>query len=205
MHRRHLSFIAAGLVAAALPLGAQVGVAVLAPAPNVDTSVTLNHVDSVFVRGNLNQGNVLDRLWSLDLDADDRLSGEELPERMLPLLKRADHDTDGFLNADEIAALVKDAQGPRPSNPGFRIKAVSLADVVSDLRLPPSKRERALAMVKNYAVPRNVNNPDSLGEYELVGRLRELLDDEEYENFLAAAARTKNRAQFTLITSDVVR
>jgi hypothetical protein len=140
---------------------------------------------------------VVNRIWSFDIDGDDRISSEELPERMHSLLARADRNGDGFLNEDEVSTLVRDVQAPNGSSLGpARNKTITLADVVSDLRLPQPKHDLALAMVKNYAVPRNINNPESLGVYELLGRLRELLDAEEYENFAAAAARVPGNRNF---------
>ena len=174
------------LVATVAPAAAQVEITVVGQAPLVDTSFRPS--GSVVFPGS--DAEVLNRLWSFDLDGDDRISSEELPERMQPLMARADQNADGFLNEAELTTMVRLASTTTGAGRFFvRAKAFTLADVVSDLRLPQPKHDAALAMVKNYSVPRNVNNPQSLGEYELLGRLRELLDDEEYENFAAAAAR----------------
>lgn len=135
---------------------------------------------------------VVNRILSFDTDGDDRVTGHELPERMQSVVGRADQDGDRFLTAHEIEQFVRDAPaGLRTDTFSFRVQPLGLADVVHDLRLPAPKHERALALVTGITVPRNVNDPRRV---ELYARMRELLDDEEYENFVAAAARVRSSA-----------
>jgi hypothetical protein len=164
---------------------------ITAAAPQVDTSSRID-TDVVVFTGNANPDGVLNRLRSFDRDGDDRLSSEELPERMQSLMKRADQNADGFLNAEEIVKVVKASTADQINSGSFRSKTATLADVVNDLKLPQPKHDRAIALAKNYAVPWDVNSPHSLAEFDLVSRLRELMDTEEYENFVAAARRIKN-------------
>lgn len=193
MRARRFAITVAMLVTGVIPAAAQTEATVGAPAPTVETS-SRPETDFVFFAGHGNDpADVLNRLWSFDVDGDDRLSRDELPERMQALLTRADQDGDGVLNSDEVVKAVKEALTADHNDSGsITIKTIALASVVSDLRLPQPKRERALALVKNYAIPPELNNPRSLAEYDLLGRLRELLDAEEYENFSAAATRMKN-------------
>jgi hypothetical protein len=50
--------------------------------------------------------------------------------------------------------------------------------------------EPALAIVSRHKLPRNVNEATSSG---LFAEMKALLDDEEYENFVAATARLSRR------------
>jgi cytochrome c peroxidase len=129
---------------------------------------------------------VIARLVSFDADADRRISPGELPERMQGHVTRGDRNSDAALDSNEIRFLVNAASserthvsfGPHPSE--------GLPGVVKDLRLAPAKHATALAIVSALEVPGNGNHPAGNGIY---GRMKALLDDEEYENFVAAAAR----------------
>jgi hypothetical protein len=66
-----------------------------------------------------------------------------------------------------------------------------LPDVIKDLKLPPAKQGPALAIVNLYKLPDSVNG---MANRDLYREMRALLDDEEYENFVAAAARRSRRA-----------
>ena len=148
-------------------------------------------------------GDVVNRILSFDADDDDRVTRDELPERMQGLVGRGDHDGDGFLNAQEVEALV-DHTSPDLRRRVFSLqgKPFGLADVVSDLKLPQPTHDLAMALVKALGAPRNVNDPASIDLPTLHARMRELLDAEEYENFVAAAARVNNR---TIVRGITVR
>ena len=135
---------------------------------------------------------VIERLISFDANSDHRISRDELPERMQELVARGDRNADAALDSDEIRALVNAAasQGRRVS---FRAQpSEGLPGVIKDLKLTPTKHERALAALSAYKLPRTVD--DSTGS-DLYKEMRTLLDDEEYENFVAAAARLTRRPQ----------
>jgi hypothetical protein len=138
---------------------------------------------------------VVERLRSFDADADARVSTGELPERMQGLVARGDKNADGALDSREVAALVKEASsGPR----SVSVRSVSsdgLPGVLSDLKLPPEKHAPALAIVQVLKLPRNGNDPAA---DPLLKDLKALLDEEEYENFLAAAARLSTSGDFSL-------
>ena len=136
---------------------------------------------------------VVDRIMSFDANRDDRIGRDELPERMEGLVSRGDKNQDGFLTTDEVVALV----GTRPTlpRPPFVVRdRGTLADVIADLKLPASTHNRALAIVTG---PRNVHDPANV---DLDAEMRELLDDEDYENFVAAAARLRSQG---IISGDV--
>jgi len=138
-------------------------------------------------------GDVVNRILSFDADDDQRVTSDELPERMHDLFGQGDRDGDGVLTADEVEALV-DVTPPDPRTRAFSLqgKPFGLADVVSDLKLPQPKHEAAMALVNAHRIPRNVNDPASLDTQMLHARMREVLDAEEYENFVAAAARVRD-------------
>jgi len=145
-----------------------------------------------------NPGNVVNRVLSFDVDGDGRVSADELPERMQHVIARGDQDGDGFVTGAEVRNLSERMPFARTFVSSVQTKPFSLVDVITDLRLPQPKRDRALELVKGYSVPRNVNNPGSLDRAELDARLRELLDGEEFENFQAAAARMNTIQRFTV-------
>ena len=134
---------------------------------------------------------VIERLVSFDVNADDRLSRDELPERMQGLVARGDRNADAALDLDEIRTLVNAASSGR-TRVSFRPQSSEgLPGVIRDLKLPPAKHLRALAIVGPHKPPQNANDPASSA---LLGEMRALLDDEEYENFLAAATRLSRSA-----------
>ena len=129
---------------------------------------------------------VIERLVSFDVNADGRISRNELPERMDGLVARGDRNADAALDSDEIRALVNAASSP-PARVSFRPQSSEgLPGVIRDLKLPQVKQLRALVIVGAHQPPRTVNDPASSA---LLGEMKALLDDEEYGNFVAAATR----------------
>jgi hypothetical protein len=140
---------------------------------------------------------VIERLMSLDVNADGRVSRDELPERMQRLVVDGDKNADAALDSVEIRALVN-AAAPERHRLSFRSQpSEGLPGVISDLKLPPEKHQRALAIVKDQRPPRNINDPASSA---LFGEMKALLDDEEYENFVAAATRLSRSADIRFRT-----
>jgi hypothetical protein len=128
---------------------------------------------------------VIERLESFDANADHRISRDELPERMQGLVARGDRNADAALDSDEIHGLLDATLGH--TRVSFRPQSSEgLPGVISDLKLPPAKHARALAIVSAHRVPGNVKGPASK---EFHAEMSALLDKEEYENFVAAAAR----------------
>lgn len=141
---------------------------------------------------------VIERLMSFDANSDHRISRDELPERMQEVVARGDRNADAALDSDEIRALVTAASSQRVRG-SFRSQASEgLPGVINDLTLPPVKHARAIAVLSAYKLPRTIN--DSTGS-DLYGELSALLDDEEYENFVAAGARLSRSPQLRMNTS----
>lgn len=135
---------------------------------------------------------VIERLLSFDANKDHRITRDELPERMQALIARGDRNADAALDVDEIRAIVNSASSDR-TRVAFRFQpSDGLAGVISDLKLSPAKREQALATLSAHKPPPNVKAP--VGG-ELYKAMRLVLDDEEYENFVAAAERLSRTAQ----------
>ena len=136
---------------------------------------------------------VIDRLTSFDANKDRVISRDELPERMQELVVRGDRNADGALDSDEIRGLVDTATSQR-RRVSFRAQpSDGLPGVISDLKLAPEKHTRALALVSAHNLPANVKGPEDTDLYK---ELKALLDAEEYENFVAAAARLSRGPQF---------
>ena len=131
---------------------------------------------------------VIERLMSFDSDKNFRLSREELPERMQGLFARGDNNADATLDVTEISDLVRVASSER-TRVSFRHQPFEgLPGVIKDLKLTPEKHAVALAIV-SHILPRNVKDPAG----SVYREMRALLDDEEYENFVAAATRLSRR------------
>ena len=129
---------------------------------------------------------MIEPLASFDGNADYRISRVELPERMQGLVARGDRNADAALDSDEIRALVNAADSERVRVAVRGHSSEGLPGVIKDLKLTPAKYAGALAVISGQTLSRNINNPT--GNHLYTG-MRALLDDEEYENFVAAAAR----------------
>lgn len=139
-----------------------------------------------------NHTSVVDRIWSFDANGDKRIARDELPERMQGKVSLGDKNQDGVLTRDEVIALVD------PRSPVRRIQrfsarsAASLPEIIADLKLPRVLHQQAMEIVKEHTVPHTISDPAS---DELYAAMRTLLDDEDYENFVAAAARLRNTSR----------
>jgi cytochrome c peroxidase len=137
---------------------------------------------------------MVERLVSFDGNADHRISREELPERMQAFIARGDKNADAALDLDEIRSLMIAASSAR-IRPSLRSRSPltessdGLLTVIQDLKLPPEKLALAFAIVSRA----NLVLTDDLTNKEADGEMRALLDDEEYENFAAAAARVSKQ------------
>jgi hypothetical protein len=149
---------------------------------------------------------VIERVMSFDANKDGRISRDELPERMQELIARGDTNADAALDSTEVRALVTAASSERvrvafslPASEGF-------PGVIKDLKLPPDKHERALVIVSAYKLAPTINHNNGATGSDAYREMRVLLDDEEYENFLAAASRLSRSPQFRTGTgSGIVR
>ena len=187
------SLFVMALLGSVATAAAQTEITVVGKAPLIDS---LSSCCVVVIAGAM-PNDVVNRIRSFDVNRDNQITPDELPDRMHHLIRLADHNGDGVLTWNEVTRQVDAAfitQRASPSGSPTAAKATTLADVVSDLRLEQPRHDLVMALVNNYKVPRNVNI--NLSEVDLLNGLRELLHQEEYENFLAAAARIRNGPQF---------
>ena len=111
---------------------------------------------------------------------------------MQGLIARGDTNADAALDVGEIRALVTAASFER-TRVFFRPRQFDgLPGVISDMKLSPEKQERALGIVATHNPLRSAN--EAIGR-EIYEAMKSLLDDEEYENFVAAATRLSKTAQ----------
>jgi hypothetical protein len=143
-----------------------------------------------------NHTTVVARILSFDANGDLRIARDELPERMQGLVSRGDSNQDGFLARAEVIALVSQAVArDRTHLPtireGFAVRRpANLAEIIGDLKLPPEIHDRALEILKEHGASRTVG--DLASDERFAAAMRQLLDEEDYENFAAAAARRRN-------------
>ncbi len=134
------------------------------------------------------------RLMSFDRNADHRISRDELPERMQGIVARGDKNADAALDVDEIRSLMIAASsargriGLRP-RPPHTDSIDGLPGVIQDLKLPPRKHALAWAIVNRSELGRSADLRNS----EVPAEIRVVLNDHEYKNFAAAAARVSQR------------
>jgi hypothetical protein len=173
-------FTSAMLVAAAVP--AQTPVRVFTPV------LVESPVPEIVHRPG--PSDVVGRIHSFDRNGDTRISRDELPDRMHALLQLHDEDGDGVLSASEVVGAARDASRGTAAAAAFRNTTATLADIVADLRLPQPRHDAAMTLAGNHRLPLNTNTLDRDGE-ELYRSMRDLLNDEEFENFVAGVKRVK--------------
>jgi len=177
--------------------------AALAQRENVRPAVLIQATPTDFVAPARSPLAVIERLLSFDANKDQRITRDELPERMQALIARGDKNGDAALDADEIRAAVNTASSDRTRVPVRFRPSDGLPGVITDLKLPPIKREQALAILSAHMAPPNVKVDEPSGDVSKA--MKSLLDDEEYENFAAAAARLSRTAQITMGSGDGIR
>jgi hypothetical protein len=166
-----------------------------APAPR--RAVLITEMPAAGMPGRRSPVAVLERLASFDANGDRRISRDELPERMQGLIERGDKNADALLDAAEIEALVTAAAAER-TRFSFRAPSMDgLAGVVNDLKLPPPQHERALAIVAGHKLPPGI----SRAPLELYQEMKALLDEEDYDNFVAATERLMKHPQTRVFIS----
>jgi hypothetical protein len=196
--RPHSAFALAIICAAATWASAQVRV--VAPARPVAVPTFRVSVEAVVAH-----------VLKFDGDGDGRVRAGELPERMIPLIGRGDRNGDQALDADEVAAVVRNplplgrgrlpvvrvtsgqgvpsgqgADGPRrPAPPGPEA-------LVRELKLPASRTEAAVAVLAKRkptgpALPGGLQARDV--DEATLRKLAGIMTNEELADFKAALAR----------------
>jgi hypothetical protein len=171
------------------------------PGPRPAVLITETPPVVPFVRPVTSPAVMIKRLESFDLNADGRVSHDELPERMQRLVALGDKNADALLDSDEIRALVNAASAELHRLTFRNETSEGLPGVINDLKLPAAKHMHALAIVGLYQSPSDVKAPASSA---LFGEMKKLLDDEEYENFVAATTRLSKGRDLRFRTGGVV-
>jgi hypothetical protein len=157
---------------------------------------------------------IVERIMAFDKNKDGKVTKDELPERMHHLIALGDTNKDGALDRDEIKKLASHATapgglgvrggtrggfggggfgvrgdiriGPGPG-PGPGLGAIE--GVVDDLKLPGKKKDQALAAVKAHE--ENVRKLMDQARAELLQKMKEILSEEEFQDFKAALDRPR--------------
>jgi hypothetical protein len=129
---------------------------------------------------------MIQRLESFDSDENHRISRQELPERMQAMFSRADANADAALDSKEIRGLVDAAESRHKPVPCVAHPTEGLPGVINDLKLTPDKYANALAIVNAAQLSPLIDQSTAAN---VRAKMRQVLDDGEYESFVAAAAR----------------
>jgi hypothetical protein len=166
---------------------------------------------------------MVERLMAFDKNKDGKVTRDELPERMHHLIEMGDTNKDGALDRDEIRALATRLAaapggfgGPFPKGPGpgvaggfggggtkkgfgaggaIQIGGEAVAGVVDDLKLPPQKRDQAMAAVTAHQ--EHVRKLMDQARAELLEKMKEILSEEELKDFQAALDRPRGVTFFS--------
>ena len=149
---------------------------------------------------------VVAHVLKFDVNADGRVRVSELPDRMIPLIGRGDRNGDQALDADEVAAVVRN---PLPQGRGRIVITPVRTDqrtepfrrpppggpegLIRDLKLPSARAEAALAALAK----RKATGPSLAGlvardvDDATLRKLAGILTSEEFADFKAALARQR--------------
>jgi hypothetical protein len=164
---------------------------------------------------------IVERIMSFDQDKKGKVTRDDLPERMQFLIDRGDTNKDGALDKEEIRNLatklapalggladrdqVRVGKGGRPNGfsagsrpvPGgsarfgidFGPDTNVMERVVDDLKLSGGKKDLAMAAVKAHQD--SVRKLMDQARAELLQKMKEILSEEELNDFKAALVRPR--------------
>jgi hypothetical protein len=194
MHTSHSRSVFALAIVCAAATWVSAQVRVVAPARPVTVPTFRVSVETVVAH-----------VFTFDIDGDGRVRAGELPERMVPLIGRGDGNGDQALDADEVAAVVRN---PIPQGRGRIVSTPVRTDqrtepfrrpppggpegLISDLKLPPARAEAAVAILAKRkptgpALPGGLQARDV--DEATLRKLAGILTSEELADFKAALAR----------------
>ena len=138
---------------------------------------------------------VVARLIAFDKNKDGKITKDELPERMQFLIDLGDTNKDGALDRDEIKKLATSrATSRRRVGPDFA--PLGIGRIVDDLKLSGNKKDRAMAAVKAHE--EKVRKLTEQARAELLGKMKEILSEDEWKDFKAALDRPTRGATVIL-------
>ena len=145
--------------------------------------------------GGLGVDDVVARLMAFDKNKDGKITRDELPERMQFLIDLGDTNKDGALDRDEIKKLATSrATSRRRVGPDFA--PLGIERIVDDLKLSGNKKDRAIAAVKAHE--EKVRKLTEQARAELLGKMKEILSEDEWKDFKAALDRPTRGATVIL-------
>jgi hypothetical protein len=166
---------------------------------------------------------IVEWIMSFDKNKDGKVTKDELPERMHHLIELGDTNKDGALDKDEVRQLatrlaanpgrfgggpVRVGVGPGPGARGgidfdFRSGPDAVEAVVDDLKLSGKKKEQAMAVVKVHQ--ENLRRLTKQARAELLQKMKEVLSEEEFNDFKAALDRPRGVTAFSAGPADGLR
>jgi hypothetical protein len=170
---------------------------------------------------------VVERVMAFDKNKDGKVTRDELPERMHHLIGLGDTNKDGALDKDEVRKLatrlaatpggfgggplrIRTGPAPGPGAPGgfgvggaIRLGPDAVEGVVDDLKLSGEKKAQAMAAVKAHQ--ENVRKLMDQARAELLGRMKKILSEEEFNDFQAALDRPRGVTFFSVGPRDTPR
>jgi hypothetical protein len=170
--------------------------------------------------GRLGADDVVERIMAFDKNKDGKVTKDELAERMHNLITRGDANKDGALDKNEIKKLATAPggfgfggrgeiriDGPGPGGPFLSRSIVAgpapgpgfpgpgaIDGVIDDLKLSGKKKDQALAAVKAHE--ENVRKVLDQSRAELLQTMKQILSEEELQDFKAALDRPRGGAAF---------
>jgi hypothetical protein len=170
-------------------------------------------------RAPISVDDIVEHIMSFDKDKKGKVTRDDLPERMRHLIELGDTNKDGALDRDEIKELAaklatgpggpggpraitvdrpdfRIGPGPGPGGPGgfalggaIRSGPGAAEAVVEDLKLSDKKKDQATAAAKAHE--ENVRKLMDQARADLLKKMKEILSEEEFEDFKAALDRPR--------------
>jgi hypothetical protein len=160
---------------------------------------------------------IVDWIMSFDKDKKGKVTKEDLPERMQYLIEKGDTNKDGALDKAEIRALalklqkdgfargggfrvsggggpegVRIGTGGPVGGPGPRVEQIG--GILDDLKLDGKKKELAEAAGKAHQ--ESLRKLMDQARTDLLQKMKDILSEEEFENFKAALDRPRSETFF---------
>jgi hypothetical protein len=163
---------------------------------------------------------LVERIMAFDKDKKGKVTKDDLPERMHHLIALGDTNKDGALDRDEVKKLVTTLASAPGEPGGFRALSIDRVDfrvgpgpgpgfgargfgagpgpfpgpgtvegIVDDLKLPGKKKDQAMAAVTAHE--ENVAKLMHQAREELLQKMKEILSEEEFNDFKAALDRPR--------------
>lgn len=157
-------------------------------------------------KGAPNADVTVDRILSFDKNKDGKITKDELPERLQYLLELGDTNKDGALDKEEIEKLVANQQGfggfggfggPKGAKGfpgggkggGFAggPQAGGIQRALAALSISGATKDKADAIAKSHQ--ENVNKLMDLARSDLLLKMKDVLNDQDYKTFKEAMDR----------------